>query len=206
MARNLSLSHNTIKCMLVGDGAVGKFRSLQPCLLTSYTYKEFPTGYVPSVFGGHAETVMFVDVPYTLGLFDTAGEADYDRLRPLSYPRTDVFLVCFCVGMPASFSNVKEKWFPEAHHHCPGVPCVVAATQIDLRVRNGDNDGSSEKRPFTFTTKDGQRLAKEVKAAGYVECSAKTQEGVKEAFDAAVAAAVKHQYPVIKRKRKCIVV
>lgn len=56
---------------------------------------------------------MIGDDPYTLGLFDTAGQEDYDRLRPLSYPQTDVFLVCFSVTSPASFENVKEKWFPE---------------------------------------------------------------------------------------------
>ena len=49
--------------------------------------------------------------PYTLGLFDTAGQEDYDRLRPLSYPQTDVFLVCFSVVSPSSFENVKEKVF-----------------------------------------------------------------------------------------------
>ena len=47
--------------------------------------------------------------PYTLGLFDTAGQEDYDRLRPLSYPQTDVFLVCFSVVSPSSLENVKEK-------------------------------------------------------------------------------------------------
>jgi len=47
--------------------------------------------------------------PYTLGLFDTAGQEDYDRLRPLSYPQTDVFLVCFSVISPSSYENVKEK-------------------------------------------------------------------------------------------------
>jgi cell division control protein 42 len=56
---------------------------------------------------------MIGDDPYTLGLFDTAGQEDYDRLRPLSYPQTDVFLVCFSVTSPASFENVREKWFPE---------------------------------------------------------------------------------------------
>lgn len=47
--------------------------------------------------------------PYTLGLFDTAGQEDYDRLRPLSYPQTDVFLVCFSVVAPSSFENVKRR-------------------------------------------------------------------------------------------------
>jgi GTPase SAR1 family protein len=39
----------------------------------------------------------------------TTGQEDYDRLRPLSYPQTDVFLVCFSVVSPSSFENVKEK-------------------------------------------------------------------------------------------------
>ena len=62
---------------------------------------------------------MIGDDPYTLGLFDTAGQEDYDRLRPLSYPQTDVFLVCFSVTSPASFENVKEKWFPEVRSPLP---------------------------------------------------------------------------------------
>ena len=61
------------------------------------------------VFDNYAVTVMIGGEPYTLGLFDTAGQEDYDRLRPLSYPQTDVFLVCFSVVNPASFENIREK-------------------------------------------------------------------------------------------------
>lgn len=68
--------------------------------------------YVPTVFDNYAVTVMIGGEPYTLGLFDTAGQEDYDRLRPLSYPQTDAFLVCFSVVSPSSFENVKEKWVP----------------------------------------------------------------------------------------------
>ena len=66
------------------------------------------------VFDNYAVTVMIGGEPYTLGLFDTAGQEDYDRLRPLSYPQTDVFLVCFSVVSPSSFENVKEKVRPTA--------------------------------------------------------------------------------------------
>lgn len=47
--------------------------------------------------------------PISLGLWDTAGQEDYDRLRPLSYPQTDVFLICFSIVSPPSFDNVKAK-------------------------------------------------------------------------------------------------
>merc|ERR1719399_1412565 len=118
----------TIKCVVVGDGAVGK-----TCLLISYTTNKFPSEYVPTVFDNYAVTVMIGGDPYTLGLFDTAGQEDYDRLRPLSYPQTDVFLVCFSVVSPASFENVKEKWQPEIQHHCPKTPFLLVGTQVDLR-------------------------------------------------------------------------
>merc|ERR1712232_144796 len=71
--------------------------------------------------------------PYTLGLFDTAGQEDYDRLPPLSYPQTDVFLVCFSIVNPNSYDNIKAKWIPEIRHHCPNTPIVLIATKSDLR-------------------------------------------------------------------------
>lgn len=123
------------------------------------------------------------DEPYTLGLFDTAGQEDYDRLRPLSYPQTDVFLVCFSVTSPASFENVREKWFPEVHHHCPGVPCLIVGTQVDLRDEPGVREKLSKQRMTPVRKEDGERMAKELGAVKYVECSALTQFKLKDVFD-----------------------
>lgn len=69
----------------------------------------------------------------SLGLWDTAGQEDYDRLRPLSYPQTDVFLICFSIISPASFENVRTKWHPEVKHHCPNTPFLLVGTKLDLR-------------------------------------------------------------------------
>lgn len=123
------------------------------------------------------------DQPYTLGLFDTAGQEDYDRLRPLSYPQTDVFLVCFSVTSPASFENVREKWFPEVHHHCPGVPCLIVGTQTDLREDSGARDKLAKQKMQPIRREEGERMSKELGAVKYVECSALTQYKLKDVFD-----------------------
>jgi cell division control protein 42 len=118
-----------------------------------------------------------------LGLFDTAGQEDYDRLRPLSYPQTDVFLVCFSVTSPASFENVREKWFPEVHHHCPGVPCLIVGTQVDLRDDPSVREKLAKQKMSPVRREDGERMAKELGAVKYVECSALTQYKLKDVFD-----------------------
>jgi len=123
------------------------------------------------------------DEPYTLGLFDTAGQEDYDRLRPLSYPQTDVFLVCFSVTSPASFENVREKWFPEVHHHCPGVPCLIVGTQTDLRDDPAVKEKLAKQKMQPVTKEAGERMARELGAVKYVECSALTQFRLKDVFD-----------------------
>lgn len=111
------------------------------------------------------------------------GQEDYDRLRPLSYPQTDVFLVCFSVTSPASFENVKEKWFPEVHHHCPGVPCLIVGTQVDLRDDPTVLEKLARQKQRPITSEAGERLARELGAIKYVECSALTQKGLKNVFD-----------------------
>ena len=140
------------------------------------------------------------DEPYTLGLFDTAGQEDYDRLRPLSYPQTDVFLVCFSITSPPSFENVREKWFPEVHHHCPGVPCLIVGTQTDLRDDPQVREKLAKQKMQPVRKEDGERMAKELGAVKYVECSALTQFKLKDVFDEAIVAAL--EPPTVKKPKR----
>jgi len=177
-----------IKCVVVGDGAVGK-----SCLLISYTTNAFPGEYVPTVFDNYSANVMVDGKPINLGLWDTAGQEDYDRLRPLSYPQTDVFLVCFSIVSPTSFENIETKWYPEISHHAPHVPIVLVGNKLDLR-----HSHDLKRPPISYA--QGCDMAKRIGALKYVENSALTQENVKTLFDEAIRACISPA--ALKRKNK----
>jgi len=105
---NPASNGNKIKCVFIGDGAVGK-----TSLIISYTTNGYPAEYVPTAIDTYHAVVHVDGQPLTLELCDTPGQDDFDTLRPLVYPNTDVFLLCFSVVMPSTFQNVREKWIPE---------------------------------------------------------------------------------------------
>ena len=112
----------------------------------------------------------------------------YDRIRPLSYPDTDIFVLAYSVVGPDSFHNISHKWYKELKLHNPHTPFILVGTKKDLR-----NDEeflqileSREMKPVTF--EQGAKLAKDLGAREYIECSSTTREGIHEVFIGAIKA------------------
>ncbi|GAA6096277.1 rho-related GTP-binding protein RhoJ [Tachysurus ichikawai] len=137
---------------------------------------------------------------HLLGLYDTAGQEDYNQLRPLSYPNTDVFLICFSVVNPASFYNVQEEWVPELKSCMPHVPYILIGTQIDLRDDPKTLARLLQMKEKPLTYEQGLKLARDIGAQCYLECSALTQKGLKTVFDEAILTIFSPK----KKKRCCI--
>lgn len=173
------------KLVVVGDGACGK-----TCLLFVFSRDEFPHVYVPTVFETYVADIEVDDKQVQLALWDTAGQEDFDRLRPLSYPDTDVVLMCFSVDSPDSLANITEKWLPEVQHFCPNVPVVLVANKKDLRGDEDTRDKLSRMKLEPVRADEGRAVASRIHAHSYVECSAKTKEGIWEVFEAATRAAL----------------
>lgn len=168
----------SIKCVLVGDVKVGK-----TALLVRFTSETYPDMYKPTVYDNTGVDVFMDGTQISLGLWDTSGNDSFQGIRPLSYQQADVVLICYSVANPMSYLNVRTKWLPEVRKYLPKIPILVVATQIDQRDMGNFR---------TIPTVDGKRLAKEIRAQHYLECSAITNRGVQEVFECGVRTAVRY--------------
>jgi len=184
------------KLVIVGDGACGK-----TCLLIVFSKDQFPEVYVPTVFENYVADIVVDGKQVELALWDTAGQEDYDRLRPLSYPDTDVILMCFSIDNPDSLENITEKWTPEVKHFCPSVPIILVGNKKDLRNDQNTVEELAKLKLQPVRADDGRAVAERIGAAAYVECSARTKEGIREVFEVATRNALKTKKN--KRKKKC---
>ncbi|KAB0798464.1 hypothetical protein PPYR_09457 [Photinus pyralis] len=191
----------SLKCVVLGDGTVGK-----TCLLMRYTTDEFLSDYVPTVFENYAASTLVGDEVYDVHLFDTAGQEAYNHLRKLTLEQADVIVVCFSVDLWNSFINVKEKWIPELQEHYSKIPFMVVGTKIDLRFDTDTIEKLTAQGRKPITKEEGEVLAKELSANAYLECSALTRENVDSVFKEALQIAVSQREiatPKEENGKKC---
>lgn len=184
------------KFVVVGDGGCGK-----TCLLISYSQGYFPEKYVPTVFENYISHTTHQPTGKTveLALWDTAGQEEYDRLRPLSYPETDLLFVCFAIDCPNSLENIMDKWYPEVLHFCPTTPLILVGLKSDLRTKRSCIELLKTQGLTPVTPEQGQAVAKRM-GAQYIECSSKEAQNVDEVFELAVNTAVGQELELKKAR------
>ncbi|ORY87032.1 signal transducer [Protomyces lactucae-debilis] len=188
------------KLITVGDGGCGK-----TSLLTVYTTREFPTAYVPTVFETYVQELQVGNRHVSLSLWDTAGQEEYDRLRPLSYPETNIILVCFAIDCPPSLENIVDKWYPEVRHFCPRTPLLLVGLKSDLRQNRNAQELLRAQGLSPVTFQQASAVAERM-GAQYMECSSKENQGVAEVFELAVDMALSDGSLKRLRKRMCDIV
>lgn len=176
----------------MGDGACGK-----TSLLNVFTRGYFPQVYEPTVFENYVHDIFVDGQSMLLSLWDTAGQEEFDRLRSLSYSDTHVIMLCFSVDSRDSLENARTRWVSEIVDHCEGVKLVLVALKCDLRSTEDDdaqNDGNGqlddEQRRRLISYEEGLEVARSIGALRYLECSARRNRGVNEAFTEAARCAL----------------
>jgi len=195
-----------LKCVVVGDGAVGK-----TSMLLSYTTNIFPSDHTPTVFDNYNTIVHLGGQDVNLYLWDTAGQEEYQNLRPLSYLGTDVFILVFALSSPRSFQHVSEVWMKEIKSHEPNGAIVLVGSKMDLRterqhefekslkdvsperaeimrrsLERNKEQGDVGRELSWVTTEEGLQKADEIGAIAYQECSSITREGLVNVFEEVV--------------------
>ncbi|GAA6049557.1 hypothetical protein JCM3770_000846 [Rhodotorula araucariae] len=173
------------KVVVVGDGACGK-----TSLLNVYVKGEFPQEYEPTVFENHCVDLVVDGRTVEMSLWDTAGQEDFDRLRSLSYPDTNVVMMCFSVDQPPSLENLEAKWIDEIRHYCPGVKIAVVALKCDLRTDAVVCEKLEQHMMRPVQYEEGLAVARRIGASRYFETSAKLHRGVQQAFEEAARVSI----------------
>ncbi|KAJ2301178.1 GTP-binding protein Rho1 [Coemansia sp. RSA 2706] len=191
------------KIVVVGDGACGK-----TCMLRTFHDGRFPEDlkYIPTVFEVCVKTIDYAGGTVELGLWDTAGQEDYDRLRIMAYPDADVVLVCFSVDVIDSLSNVFEKWLPEVREMASRAKVMLVALKIDLRtdpVAVEHIERMYQRGPLAF--EEGKHMARAM-GIPYIECSAKRNQHVNDVFAQAVAMVVDESEFAPEPEEKCCII
>ncbi|XP_075430202.1 transforming protein RhoA-like isoform X2 [Ascaphus truei] len=165
------------RIVFVGDRKCGK-----TCLEFVFYWNKFPeSDLVPTLFDFYLKDIEVDGTRVKLKLWDPPGPEDYYRLRTSSsYPDADVILMCFSIASPASLGNILEKWTPKMKRFYPNVPIILVGNKKDLR-----NDEQEPVKP-----EEGRDMANRIGAFGYMECSAKMKDGVREVFEMAARAAL----------------
>ncbi|QRV84172.1 Ephrin type-A receptor 4 [Ceratobasidium sp. AG-Ba] len=160
---------------LVGDGAAGK-----SCVLDVLHTGSFPESWNPRIFEDYYAVANVARKQLPIRIIDTTGLSEYKPVRAAAYRGVHLVLVCFAIDSPDSLENVQQVWMPEVRKYCPSAPLILVGCKMDLRRSTTTVEGLKKtgERPVTY--EEGLKIANDIGALCYLECSARTGEGMAE--------------------------
>lgn len=175
------------KLSVVGDEQCGKTSLLNALVKSDFDAEE------TCVFDECVADIITQGSRLELMLWEISGLDDYESIRRELYRDSDVILVCFDIGHPASLQSVINKWVPEISDACPGVPYLLIGCKNDLRTDSALQyyltvPGHDSEENDSISRVKAISVAQSVMARDYVECCAKTRWNVKEVFKSAADA------------------
>ncbi|NXW37415.1 RHOA protein, partial [Phaetusa simplex] len=188
------------KLTVVGDDRSGK-----TCLLFALRHEQLPESYEPTLFDAYSTDTEVDGKEMKLILCDVAGknEFSYRNLRSVFYRDTDVILMCFSVDRPDSLQNILDFWVPEIKMFCPTAPIILVATKIELRGDESITKKLTTPGNESINSTEGKALAASIGAYAYLECSAKTKEGVDTALEIISQCALNEKRRRKRHYRRC---
>ena len=206
-----------IKCVVVGDGGVGKTKLICAQALGQSIQPEPKRTHMHCIHGSHKPSVFAIDkyyksaeiqarsnmtvdgVPVALRLWDTFG--DHQKNRRFAYQNSHVVALCFAVNCPESLESVNHFWYNEIKNFCPRTPIVLVGTKSDCRHNQPPDEARSLTRSnlsqkirecSIVTPRMGRQIAQEIGAC-YYECSVLLMSGLQDVFQNVIRAALCNQ-------------
>lgn len=149
-------------------------------LITFFAYYFFPPSYTPTVFDNYSAIEDVNGEVVSVTMWDLPGQDEYNLVRAKCYEQCnfDVIVMCFAVDLRDSFDNLQYKWMEEYKQYVPKSPLIILGCKADLREEgNSDHVSKSE----------GEKFAKEIGAASYLECSATDPDSVSKVIKEAIS-------------------
>lgn len=160
------------KLVVVGDCGCGK-----TSMINRYVKGQFSETYAPTGFDTYTSTYQVSDTyRIHMSIWDTSGDAGYDRVRPLSYGDADLIVICFSVGDRESMENVVSRWIVEVREHCPKQPVILVGCKTDVRSDIPKQEEGSKKTSDAVNYDQGLKTAKHIGALVYSEISSKNSQ------------------------------